>query len=150
MLLSTDGTLLAATSNGDPKSQVRFFSLIPEILEFDEKHSLDLKIQTFPGLFLQSPTLQGSKGTYSRNWMQKSLVFECSSFWTVASNLTVKWSSLDGLIICYNLKSKPTSNASFLMNCLIVWHSNSHDCFIYKNLSLKWSRLVYQSCFQMV
>jgi hypothetical protein len=58
----SDGTLLAATSNGDPKSQVRFFSLIPEILELDEKHSLNLKVETFPGLFLQSPTLPGSKG----------------------------------------------------------------------------------------
>ena len=63
IIFFTDGTLLAATSNGDPKCQVRFFSLIPEILEFDEKHSLDLKVLTFPGLFLQSPTLQGSKGT---------------------------------------------------------------------------------------
>jgi hypothetical protein len=58
----SDGTLLAATSNGDPKSQVRFFSLVPEILELDEKHSLRLKVETFPGLFLQSPTLPGTKG----------------------------------------------------------------------------------------
>jgi hypothetical protein len=61
----SDGTLLAATSNGDPKSQVRFFSLVPEILELDEKHSLRLKVETFPGLFLQSPTLPGTKGEHA-------------------------------------------------------------------------------------
>ena len=63
--LGTDGTLLAATSNGDPKSQVRLFSLVPEILEFDEKFSLNLKVETFPGLFLQSTTMPPAKGLKS-------------------------------------------------------------------------------------
>ena len=62
MFVLPDGTLLAATTNGDPKSQVRFFSLTPEIIEFDEKFTLGLKVETFPGLFLQSPTMPPTKG----------------------------------------------------------------------------------------
>jgi hypothetical protein len=61
--------LLAATSNGDPKSQVRFFSIVPELVELDEIFSLNLKVETFPGLFLQSPTMPPTKGWISIPWL---------------------------------------------------------------------------------
>ncbi len=80
----SDGTLLVATSNGDPKSQVRFFSLVPEILELDEKHSLRLKVETFPGLFLQSPTLPGTKGEQPFNVIVLIIrlhIFYCKQGW---------------------------------------------------------------------
>jgi hypothetical protein len=52
----------AETDALNTASQIRFFSLVPEMTDLDENHSLNLRVETFPGLFLQSPTMPPSKG----------------------------------------------------------------------------------------